>query len=312
MGQGFLHPKLRLLLGSLQNHVSIAECSAAEARAWISARTAGRPPGPEVREVRDLLAPSAQGGIPLRLYRPRDAQGVVVVFHGGGWLMGDIASFDSTCRHLAVDSGAAVVSVGYRLAPEYPFPAAIDDAWDATRWVASHGEIIGVDTRRLAVLGESAGGNLAAVVCLMARDAGGPAISFQVLVYPPVDARLSYPSFEQFATGYLQTKRDVLHAYRVYGLGTTARADDWRLSPLLAASHEGLPPALILSAEDDPIRDDSESYHRRLLEAGVAATHVRYAHMFHTFFGMRGLVVEAEMAQMQAAASIRNALGREQ
>lgn len=299
-----------MLLGSLPRHIEIADISTAEARAWIAARTASRPPGPAVDEVRDLVAPSSHGGIPLRLYRPRGAQGVVVVFHGGGWLMGGIASFDATSRYLAVDSGAAVVSVDYRLAPEHPFPTAIEDAWDATRWVASHGEIIGIDTRKLAVLGESAGGNLAAVVCLMARDAAGPSIALQVLVYPPVDARLSSPSLDQFATGYLQTRRDVLHAYRTYGLGTAVRAEDWRLSPLLAASHAGLPPALILSAEDDPIRDDSESYHRRLLEAGNAATHVRYAHMFHTFFGMRGLVAEAEMAQLQAAAAIRNALAR--
>ncbi len=311
MSQGFLHPKLRSLLGSPQSPISIAECSVAEARAWITARTASRPPGPRVDEVRDLVAPSAHGGIPLRVYTPRSAQGVVVVFHGGGWLMGDIASFDSTSRYLAVDSGAAVVSVGYRLAPEHPFPAAIEDAWDATRWVASQGETIGIDTRRLAVLGESAGGNLAAVVCLMARDAGGPAISLQVLVYPPVDAGLGCPSLDRFATGYLQSKRDVLHAYRTYGLGTIVSAEDWRLSPLRAASHERLPPSLIVSAEDDPIRDDSESYHRRLLEAGVAATHVRYAHMFHTFFGMRGLVAEAEVAQLHAAAAIRNVLARQ-
>lgn len=310
MSQRFVHPKLRSLLGSAQSPISIAECSAPQARAWIAARTAGRPPGPHVDEVRDLVAPSSHGGVPLRLYRPASAQGVVVVFHGGGWLMGDIASFDATSRYLAADSGAAVVSAGYRLAPEHPFPAAIEDAWDATRWVASHGEIIGVDTRRLAVFGESAGGNLAAVVCLLARDAGGPAIALQVLVYPPVDAGLSSPSLDQFASGYLQSKRDVLHAYRTYGLGTTVSAEDWRLSPLRAASHVGLPPALIVSAEDDPIRDDSESYHRRLLEAGVPAMHVRYAHMFHTFFGMRGLVAEAELAQLQVAAAIRNALAQ--
>jgi len=233
---------------------------------------------------------------------------VVVVFHGGGWLMGDIASFDSTSRYLAVESGAAVVSVDYRLAPEHPFPAAIEDAWDATQWVASQRGIIGVDTRTLAVLGESAGGNLAAVVCLMARDAGVPTISLQVLVYPPVDAALTCPSLDQFATGYLQSKRDVLHAYRTYGLGTVVSADDWRLSPLLAASHEGLPPSLIVSAEEDPIRDDSAAYHRRLLAAGVPAVHVRYAYMFHTFFGMRELVAEAELAQLQVAAAIRNSL----
>lgn len=299
-----------MLLGDLAGQASIADISAMEARAWIAARTARRPPGPKVDEVRDLVIPGCDGGIPSRLYRPRNAQGVLVVFHGGGWLMGDIASFDSTSRYLAVDAGVAVVSVGYRLAPESSFPAAVEDAWAATQWVATHGEIIGVDTRKLAVLGESAGGNLAAVVCLMARDAGGPPIAFQVLVYPPVDAHLTCRSLDEFGTGYLQTKRDVLHAYRTYGLGRTVHAGDWRLSPLLAASHQGLPPTLIVSAENDPIRDDSESYHRRLLEAGVAATHVRYGYMFHTFFSMRGLVPEAEMAQLQTAAAIRRALAQ--
>lgn len=217
-------------------------------------------------------------------------------------------SFDATARHLANDSGLAIVSVEYRLAPEDPFPAALDDAWTATRWVAENGKALGVDASRPVVLGESAGGNLAAVVALMARDAGSPKIALQVLVYPAVDARLQGPALDQFAEGYLQTRRDVLHAFRTYGSGSVVDPTDWRLSPLLAPSHADVAPALIISAECDAMRDDSAAYARRLLESGVRCVHVRYETMLHLFFGMRGLIWEAELAQKQAAAAMRDAM----
>jgi acetyl esterase len=289
---------------------SLADVSVQDARAQIAARTASRPKGPPIHEVRDFAIPGPRGSIPLRLYRPKEARGVAVVFHGGGWFMGNLESFDATSRHLANDSELAVVSVDYRLAPECPFPAALDDAWAATQWVANNGEALGVDAGRLVVLGESAGGNLAAVVCLLARDAGFPRIRLQVLVYPAVDARLRTKALDDFAEGYLQTKRDVLHAFQTYGLGTVVGAEDWRLSPLLAPTHAGLPPALLISAECDAVREDTDSYTQRLLEAGVAATHVRYAGMLHTFFGMRGIIADAELAQKQAAAAMRDAVSQ--
>jgi acetyl esterase len=161
---------------------------------------------------------------------------------------------------------------------------------------------------KLVVLGESAGGNLAAVTCLLARERGGPEIRLQVLVYPAVDARQECESLRTFETGYLQTTRDVAYAYKTYGVGQRVAASDWRVSPLLAQSHAGLPPALIISAECDGTRDDSDAYAHALLEAGVPAVHVRYGGMVHTFFGMRGLVDEAAEAQRQVAAAMRAAV----
>jgi acetyl esterase len=206
-----------------------------------------------------------------------------------------------------VESGAAVANVEYRLAPEHPFPAPMDDAYAATAWLAEHAESLRLPASKLVVLGESAGGNLAAVVCLMARDRGGPAIQHQVLIYPAVDARQQAESLRTFETGYLQTTQDVAYAWRTYGVGSRVAADDWRVSPLLASSHAGLPPALIISAECDGTRDDSDAYTQALLNSGVSAIHVRYAGMLHTFFGMRGIVDEAAEAQRQAAATIRAA-----
>jgi acetyl esterase len=304
----FVHPQLQAVLDVSRGQPGIADVSVEVARAQIVARTAARPRGPEVAEVRELAIPRAGGEIPLRLYRPDRPAGVAVVFHGGGWMVASRDSFDATSRHLALDSGLAVVSVEYRLAPEHPFPAALEDAWTATRWVAENGKALGVDTSRLVVLGESAGGNLAAVVALMARDAGSPKIFLQVLVYPAVDARLQGSALDQFAEGYLQTKRDVLHAFRTYGLGSVVDASDWRLSPLLAPSHANVAPALIISAECDAMRDDSAAYARRLLECGVRCSHVRYETMLHLFFGMRGLIWEAELAQKQVAAAMRDAV----
>lgn len=304
----FVHPQLQAVLDASRGQPGIADVSVEAARAQIVARTASRPRGPEVVEVRDLAIPRSRGQIPMRLYRPDRPAGVAVVFHGGGWMVGSRDSFDATSRHLALDSGLAIVSVEYRLAPEHPFPAAVEDAWTATRWVAENSNALGVDTSRLVVLGESAGGNLAAVVALMARDAGFPKIRLQVLVYPAVDARLQGSALDQFAEGYLQTKRDVLHAFRTYGLGSIVDASDWRLSPLLAPLHADVAPALIISAECDAMRDDSAAYARRLLESGVRCSHVRYETMLHLFFGMRGVLWEAELAQMQVAGVMRDAV----
>lgn len=305
-----VHPQLRPLLEAARGQPELADVSPSVARAQIAARVASRPPGPRIDEVLDLEAPGPHGSIPLRLYRPKEPLGVAVAFHGGGWLMGNLDSFDATCRHLANDSGLAIVSVDYRLAPEHRFPAAIDDAWAATQWIAANIKTLRLgNSDRIVVLGESAGGNLAAAVALLARDAGAPKICLQVLVYPAVDGRLECESLRQFAEGYLQTTRDVRYAWRNYG-GTLAPASDWRLSPLLAPSHANVAPALIISAECDGTRDDSDAYTRRLLESGVAATHVRYAGMIHTFFGMRGIVHDAEVAQKQAAEAMRSAVTR--
>jgi acetyl esterase len=300
------HPAFSALLAATKGKSALADAPIGEVRKMMVDRAATRI-GAQVAEVRDFSVTGPGRPIPLRLYRPAGAEGVVVAFHGGGWMTGGLDTFDAVCRNLANLSGAAVVSVDYRLAPEFPFPAAVEDAWAATQWVADHGAELEVAVDRLALFGESAGGNLAAVVALMARDARAPNVRRQILVYPAVDARLNSSSLQRFADGYLQTKKDVVHAFNTYALSVGVSPEDWRLSPLLAASHAGVAPALILSAECDAISDDSSAYAQCLLDAGVSAAHVRYAGMIHTFFAMRGIVDEAEIAQAQVAHEIRRA-----
>ncbi|RYF31992.1 MAG: alpha/beta hydrolase [Comamonadaceae bacterium] len=302
-----IHPHLRALAEAAAGKPGLADTAPEQARAGMAARTASRPRGPEIERVFDLRISHPDGELPVRVYRPANPLGVALAFHGGGWLMGNLDSFDATCRHLAAESGLAIVNVDYRLAPEHLFPAAAEDAWIAATWVAAHGHEHDLPVERLAVLGESAGGNLAAGLCLRARDEGGPRILAQVLIYPATDARQESASMKQYANGYGQRSADVTHAFKNYGLGRTAKVDDWRLSPLLAASHADLPPALVITAECDVVRDDGEAYAARLAEAGVSATCVRYVGMLHTFFGMRGQLDAAGTAQRQAADALRAA-----
>jgi acetyl esterase len=306
-----IHPLLRPLAAKAATEPSLAELTPAEARAGIAARTAARGPGPAIDKVIDIAIPGPANDIPARVYQPSGAPGVVVAFHGGGWLMGNRDSFDAVCRNLAADSGLAVVNVDYRLAPEHPFPAAIDDAWAATRWVAEHGAAHGLPAKRLAVMGESAGGNLAAVVCLLARERGSPKILAQALVYPATDARLQAESLRTYGEGYLQRGADVAHAFRTYALDHGVPPTDWRLSPLLAPSHADLPPALVISAECDAIRDDGEAYAAKLSEAGVPATCVRYMGMLHTFYGMRGTLDAAALAQRHVSDMLSAAIRKD-
>lgn len=303
-----IHPLLRPLAAQAAAERSLADLTPEEARTGIAARTAARGIGPRVDKVIDIVIPGPGGGIPARIYQPSGAPGVVVAFHGGGWLMGNRDSFDAVCRHLVADSGLAVINVDYRLAPEHPFPAAIHDAWTATRWVAEHGTAHGLPAQRLAVMGESAGGNLAAVVCLLAREHGAPKILAQALIYPATDARQQSESLKTYAEGYLQRSADVAHAFRTYALEHGVSPTDWRLSPLLAPSHADLPPALVISAECDAIRDDGEAYAAKLAEAGVPATCVRFMGMLHTFYGMRDTLDAAALAQRQVADVLRTAI----
>ena len=264
-------------------------------------------PGEEVVEVRDIDIPGPAGPIAARSYRPAGdgALPLVVFFHGGGWVIGGIDSHDATCRALANASGAVIVSIDYRLAPEHPYPAAVEDCWAATRWVADRAGDLGGDSTRLAVAGDSAGGNLAAVVALMARDAGGPALRFQLLVYPAVDARMGHPSIDANGEGYLLTKSDMTWFYGHYG---PADPTDWKVSPLLAEDHSSLPPALIITAEFDPLRDEGEAYGETLRQAGVDVTTTRYDGMIHAFFGMGASVDKARQAVLQAGEALAKAL----
>ena len=272
-------------------------------------RPASTPPAPEIGEVKDLRAEQ----IPFRLYRPKGvpastALPALIFFHGGGWVIGDLETHDVLCRQLTAGAGISVVNVDYRLAPEHKFPAALDDAWAATRWVATHAVELGIDPDRLAVGGDSAGGNLAAVVALLARDHGAPSLALQVLTYPVTDVAAESPSYAEFADGFMLT-RESMRWFIAHYLRGTDDALDWRVSPLRAASLAGVAPALVVTAGFDPLRDEGEAYARRLREAGVRVDTICYGGMIHGFVPMGRLIETGNRAVAHAAASLRQAFG---
>ena len=275
-------------------------------------RPAATPTPPEIGRVRHPVAEGPGGPIPLRVYRPAGVADatrlpVYLYFHGGGWVIGDLDTHDAVCRQLTAESGASVVSVDYRLAPEHKFPTAADDAWAATRWVVAHADELGVDATRLAIGGDSAGGNLAAVVALMARDQGGPAIALQVLLYPVTDVAAESKSYADFADGYMLT-REGMRWFIAHYLDKPGDATDWRVSPLRAPSLAGLPPALIVTAGFDPLRDEGQAYADRLRDAGVTVDDVCYGGMIHGFVPMGKLIDTAARAVTLIGGSLRQAL----
>jgi acetyl esterase len=263
----------------------------------------------EVARVEDRAIPGPGGNIPVRLYSPaaEAVLPVVVYFHGGGWVIGDIASHDGVCRKLATASGLTIISVDYRLAPENTFPCAAEDCYAATRWIAEHGAELGVDGSRLAIAGDSAGGNLSAVTAILARDRGAPTIAFQCLIYPATDGTMSFPSVKENAEGYLLTRDDMRWFYDHYA-GPDVDRKNPMLSPLYAPDLSGLPPALILTAEYDPLRDEGEAYADALQQAGVSARASRYDGLIHGFFGLDSVIPAAAPAMEEVAAALRNAL----
>jgi acetyl esterase len=276
--------------------------SAAEAREfYLQARLVTNPDPPELKSVAPLAIPSPSGSIPARIYTPlklRNASGLapgLVFFHGGGWVIGDLDSHDVVCRKLADEGELIVISVDYRLAPEHKFPAAVDDAIAATTWIAGHAQEFGIDASRLLVGGDSAGGNLAAVVAIAARDSDGPAISGQVLVYPATDFAMTHASHREPETSILLT-HSVIRWFRDHYLNGISDIGDWRASPARAKSFAGLPPAYVLTAGADPLRDEGDEYARRLKEAGVAVTWRTFPGQFHGFFTMGKLLQQANVA----------------
>lgn len=260
--------------------------------------------GEPVDAVEDRMV-GAPAEVPVRIYRPSGgaALPVLVYFHGGGWVMGGLDSHDATCRQLAVDVGCVVVSVDYRLAPEHPFPAAVHDAMAVTFWVAAHASEIGGERSRIAVAGDSAGGNLAAVVAQLAAQNVVP-LAFQLLVYPVIDRRMDRPSMIENATGCLLERADMQWFWSLYDPDGEA-AKDPRAVPLVAADLRHLPPALVITAEHDPLRDEGEEYGARLQAAGVPVTVTRYPGVFHGFFAMHGLLDAATAATTEAAEALR-------
>ena len=265
---------------------------------------------PELASVEDRRIPGPAGDIPIRIYAPegRVPQPILVYFHGGGFVIGSLTSHDPICRLLAARIPAIVVAVDYRLAPEHPFPAAAEDAYAATRWVAEHAREIGGDPDRIAVGGDSAGGNLSAVVSLLARERGGPSLVHQLLVYPVVDFSFETRSHIDNAEGYLLTRALMDWFLGHYFSGPTPRKDT-RFAVLREADLRGLPAATVITAEFDPLRDEGESYVARLRAAGVPVTLTRFDGMIHGFFPNPALFAQAGIAIDGAADALRSAFG---
>jgi acetyl esterase len=310
-----LHPRARSLLDLIDKGTVPATHTLApgEARAfYLERRALTQPAAPDVALVRDLNAEVPHGNVPLRLYRPLGSDAaallpVLVFFHGGGWTIGDLDTHDVLCRELANGSGCAVVSIDYRLGPEHRFPAAVIDCFSATRWVHEHAASLGLDAQRLAVGGDSAGGNLAAVVAIAARDAGDLPIRFQLLVYPATDMRRGADSHETKGRGYLLTQ-DTLAYFHDHYIDDAAHDLDWRASPLLHTDLRKLPPALVITAGYDPLRDEGLAYSQRLSEAGNRATHICFERQIHGFITMGRVIDEANDAVAICAAAVRRAL----
>ena len=287
--------------------------SAPEARElFLAAREVLAPDPPPVAEIRERSAPGPAGAaIPLRLYRgagtaPGDTLPALVYFHGGGWVIGDLDTHDSLCRHLANAAQCIVVAVDYRLAPEHKFPAAVEDCFDATLWIAQEAAAFGIDRERLAVGGDSAGGNLAAVISLIARDRGAPKLRCQALLYPAVECGMTHASHDRFAEGYLLTRPTMKWFYDQYLRGP-ADVDDWRASPLRAADLSGVAPALVLTAGNDVLCDEGEAYAHRLEQNGVPVQLRQFPDQIHGFLTMGKIVRAAQPALEEVAAALRRA-----
>jgi acetyl esterase len=259
----------------------------------------------------DSTIPGPGGAIPIRSYRPIDSRKdealpVLVFFHGGGWVFGGLDSHDPLCRELCNISGCALIAVDYRLAPEHKFPAAVDDALAATRYIHAHAKEFGVDASRLAVGGDSAGGNLAAVVALTFRDQGGPALKLQVLIYPVTDLAMDTSSYETIANGFTLT-RDRMRYFRKAYLRGDQDIGDWRASPIRAPDLSRLPPAIVLAAAYDPLVDEGKAYADRLGASGVHVTYTSYEGLTHGFMSVAGAIDPAHTAIAEAASALKRA-----
>jgi acetyl esterase len=261
-----------------------------------------------VGKVEDRQLPGVMGPIPVRFYTPSGSGPfpILVFFHGGGWVIGNRETHDATSRALTNAAGCIVASIDYRLAPEHKFPAAMEDSYAATRWIADHATSIGADPARIAVGGDSAGGNLAATVSLAARERGGPPLVFQLLIYPVTDHAYDTPSYKENADGYFLT-RDAMVWFWNHYLDREADGRNPLASPLRASDLRSLPPAFVMTAEYDPLRDEGEMYAKRLRDAGVPVTLTRYDGTIHGFFIMGNALSVARRGMQDAAAALRAA-----
>lgn len=303
-----LHPQAQQVLEQMAalNLPPTYTVSPEEARALNKSRP--RAAGPEVAKVEDATIPGAGPDIPVRIYMPSGPGPFPILawFHGGGWVVGDLDTADATARHLTVGANCVTVSVDYRLAPETKFPGAADDCYAATVWAAQNAARLNGDASRLAVGGDSAGGNLSAVVAQMARDRGTPPLVFQLLVYPVTEQNFETSSYRNNAEGYLLTRQSMQWYWNHY-LASPDDATNPYAAPLMATDLSGLPSAFVLTAEFDPLCDEGEVYAKRLQDAGVPTTCTRYDGMIHGFFGMPAVLDTSKQAIADASAALRQA-----
>jgi acetyl esterase len=310
-----LAPDLQMLLrlAALEGEFSLVEgrtVEQARAENLAGAPVVSGPPRSMAR-VERISIPGPAGEIPARLYVGLDAppppQPLLVYYHGGGWVIGDLETHDGACRFLAEHGGCRVLSIDYRLAPEHPFPAPVEDAVAAFEWAALNAGRVGADEARIAVGGDSAGGNLAAAVCLHARDAGGPRPAMQLLLYPPTDATGGQASREVFAEGFLLT-RDDMRWFEDHYIPDGCDHEDPRISMMRAEDVSGLPPAYVATAGFDPLRDEAETYATRMREAGVSVALQRHPGLIHGFANLTAVCPSARTATLEAAGALRMGL----
>jgi acetyl esterase len=301
-----MHPQAQDFLAAMAEAGTppLHELTVEDARGGAGALIELIGPGPEIAHVAEIEIPVTAGSIAARVYQPSaDPAGTIAYYHGGGWVLGSLDVCDAVCRALALESGCRLVSVDYRLAPEHPFPTAPDDSYDALLWIAEN--LAGGSP--LVVAGDSAGGNLAAVVALRARDEDGPPIALQVLIYPVVDHDMTTDSYEQYAEEQLFLNRLGMTWFWDHYLPVVAERSHPHASPLRAADHSGLPPAYVLVVEYDPLRDEGLAYAEKLEAAGVPVTLRRFDDQIHGFFMFVNLMESADAAVAEAGAAIHAA-----
>jgi len=308
-----VHPQIEVALAALAeaNLPPVESLTPAQARATFNAMSRARGGTPaSIARAEDGIVPGPDGDVPVRIYWPiaTGPRPALIYCHGGGHVFGDLDTHDVIARNLCGGAEVVVVAVDYRLAPEHKFPAAAEDAWAAYNWVRDTGASLGVDISRLAVGGDSAGGNLAAVVAIMARDAGHTNIKLQVLIYPVTDYSLSSDSYNQFGEGYGVLTSGAMKWFSQHYLRSAEDADDWRASPIKAKSLANLPPAFVVAAQCDVLCDEGADYAEALGAAGTKVERKEYAGMIHGFFGMTPAIDDAVRAQSDVSNTLRSAL----
>lgn len=301
-----LHPQAAIAI-KVAGELSVDLAPTELRRVYHERRIKMLPPSPPVPVVYDISIPSREGAIPARYYRADSNKApcpLLVYFHGGGWMLGSVESYDTVCRRLALKSNCAVLSVDYRRTPETRFPGAVHDAYAATLWSSNNASELGINPLAIAVGGDSAGGNLAAVVSNASYDSGDFVIALQVLIYPCTDLSREYPSYERNARGYMLTSAATRWFIEEYVPNPMDRTDV-RASPMLRTNMTGLPRALIISAEFDPLVDENEAYARRLTDAGVPTTYVCFPGMIHPFFTLGGFIDDTAKAEDLIAAELK-------